>query len=226
MAKLVSMRQLVILFCVVLISSLAAAQGVVQSTVTPEDVLMIFDDLNALEVAVPEGAEYFSLSFGNLDSPTSYSGSLSPFRIERLRIVTGFPDGVTQDLCEDPAEDAAIALLQELSDGERGSHHRSHVCLAKVSRPAGEYWIVLEQDDGPRLDVWTPLYLHAAREVTSSGDEEFTSRLTPPDSWYFMQIRFLDQAHFSREGRVSNLDDLRHYPRVAELLDEYDAARQ
>lgn len=204
--------------------TLAAAQGVTWSSVTPSDLVLLFDDLRALEVTVPAGAESYSVSYGDSTSRRAYSGALRG-NPAHLRIVTGFPAGFAD--CEDRSLRTAVLLIQFPTSGQefspRTPHAKQHICLPRPETPAGEYWLELEHPRTQQLDEWTPVYVYATYEDTTYPDGNHVSRLAPFETWYVVQVLFRSDATNTTGSPQPLEETLRTHPAAAQLFEEYDA---
>lgn len=215
-----------VLFVMLMSTAVVQAQGVRQEAVTPDDLLLLFDNALALEVDIPAGATTFALSYGNAADPFGFSTFITESGARpaptRLRVVVVLADPAVVDAC---AADEAQAVVIAVPHGDEWAdfHQRQSVCVQHPPKSAitGEARTVIE-GSAPQLNTWTPLVFQTW--LVNAGKDAQGGI----DSAVDLTTNFLVQVHFGDSNDTGtvmapplNPAELIVLPTVGELIEEY-----
>lgn len=221
------MRKLLILLAALLAALLptAFAQGVTQERVTTQDLLRLFDNAVAIEVAIPQGATVYTLDFGTIKESASYSTFLPETvggqSTARLRVVTLLPEPSDAVTCAADGVEAMV-IVSVTNHGGLDDHIKEKVC---VTHPSPADWMgsvhrVL-YEGVPELDRWTPILFYSSLIATSrEGDSRHSA--IDIDNVFWVQVGFLagNRTDFPSHPPLG-IEELIALPDVSRLVEEY-----
>ena len=223
------MRLVIVLLT--LASAMALAQGTIQDVVTPDDLLMLYDNAVALEVDIPTGATTFALSYGSSSSPLGLSTFLPETRAgdsapTRLRVVVVLPDASVVDPCV-PFRAEAVVIAVPHGPSGTDAHHRQKVCVPHPSESSmtGELTTVIE-GPGPQLGEWTPLVLKTWLVNVGQDGQGTIQSIVDLEHNFLLQVHFGDS---NTTGIVTapplGTAELMAVPAIRALVEEYGLLR-
>jgi len=202
------------------------AQGVRQDAVTPDDLLLLYDNAVALEVDVPTGATTVALSYGSAAEPFGMATFLAQSGVTlaptRLRVIVLFADPSVVDPCAADEAEALVIAIPHSDDGTN-SHMRQKVCVPHPVKSSitGESRTVIEGSTPP-LGEWTPLVFQTWLVRAGRTEQGSIDSALDLGKNLLVQVRFGDSNSTSTviAAPLSN-GELSALPAVQELIAEY-----
>lgn len=201
------------------------AQEVLQTPVTPDDLLRLLDNSVAVEIPIPDGATGFRLAYGPVPSPFGLSTFIRE-PAETLRVVVLLPDPSAVNPCPAGQAEATIIALPVHAE-HAGSHHRQKACTPHPEKHllTGALNAVIE-GQAPALNEWRPLLVHAWLINIGQDDTGSITSAMDTGNLFSVQLYFSDSnsTAFPDEPQLG-AGELLALPAVQELVDRYGISR-
>ena len=197
------------------------AQQVMQTPVTTDDLLLLFDNAVAVEIPIPAETTTVRLSYG----PVPSANGLSTFIDEAahtLRLVVLLPDPTVVSPCPAGEAEATIIAVPLLPE-HAGFHHRQKVCTPHPEKNllTGSLNAVIE-GEAPALNEWRPLLVHTWLVNINQDDAGSITSAIDTASLFNVQVNFSsgNTTGFPDQPALG-ANELLSLPAVEELVERY-----